>query len=62
MSAFKEMLGSQPGAAKSSLVIGLIVIVLVTLGAVYWALSGSYAVLFKDLEDRDAAAVVSDLE
>ena len=62
MSAFKEMLGSQPGAAKSSLVIGLIVIVLVTLGAVYWALSGSYAVLFKDLEDRDAAAVVSELE
>jgi len=62
MSAFKEMLGSQPGAAKSSLVVGLIVIVLVTLGAVYWALSGSYAVLFKDLEDRDAAAVVSELE
>ena len=62
MSTFKEILGAQPSSAKGSLVIGLIVIILVTLGAIYWALSTSYAVLFKDLEERDAAAVVSELE
>ena len=62
MSTLKEILGTQPGSAKSSLVIGLIIIILATFGAVYWALSGSYAVLFKDLEEQDAAAVVSELE
>ncbi|MGD8560456.1 MAG: flagellar basal-body MS-ring/collar protein FliF, partial [Gammaproteobacteria bacterium] len=62
MASFKEMFDSNSSATKNGLVIGFIVIVLVTLAAGYWLLSASYAVLFKDLEQQDAAAVVSELE
>ena len=62
MASFKEMFDSNSPSAKNGLVMGVIVIVLVTMGAAYWLLRENYAVLFKDLEPQDAAAIVSELE
>ncbi|MBV1787725.1 flagellar M-ring protein FliF [Marinobacterium sp. D7] len=48
--------------AKVSLLAGVIVILLVTIGGFLWVTSEDYQVLFSDLEARDAANLVAELD
>jgi len=62
MAFITDFFQSRSTSAKNGLIVGIIAIVLVTMGAVYWVLSDSYAVLFKDLEQQDAASIISELD
>ena len=62
MALFTDFLQSRSTSAKNGLIAGIIAIVLLTLGAVYWVLSDSYAVLFNDLEQQDAASIIRELD
>lgn len=54
--------GEVSGRNKVSLAIGVVAILALTLGAFYWLSQDKYNALFTDLEARDAAAVVAELE
>ncbi|MEE8058568.1 MAG: flagellar basal-body MS-ring/collar protein FliF [Pseudomonadales bacterium] len=47
---------------RGSMIGGVVLIVLLTVGAFFWLASEEYQVLFTDMEPRDAANVVSELE
>lgn len=49
-------------AAKVTLVIGLATIVAFMIGATFWLSQDSYETLFSDMEARDAAAIVAELD
>ncbi|MCW0037936.1 hypothetical protein OIO03_20785, partial [Acinetobacter baumannii] len=59
MTEFWEGLGR---GARTSLIAGLIAIVLGTAALAWWLLRADYQVLFSDLKPQDAAAMSSELD
>jgi len=47
---------------RTGAVVAVVLVVLISIGAGYWLLRTNYEVLFSDLDERDAAAIVADLK
>lgn len=57
-----EQWRSLTGSAKVGLAVGILVILGVLVGGALWILRDNYQVLFADLNERDAAAMVAELD
>ena len=58
----KDNLDNINPVSKTLLVIGIVLLAVATLGAIYWTLDNNYSVLFNKLDSRDAALIVEQLE
>lgn len=62
MSDWRDNFRSFGAGARTGLIGGLLLILILTGGLAYWALSTDYAVLFSDVDSREAATLVSKLD
>lgn len=62
MSDWRDNFRSLGTGAQTGLIGGLLLILILTGGIAYWALSTDYAVLFSDVDSREAATLVSKLD
>jgi flagellar M-ring protein FliF len=62
MASWKEMWDGLKREARVAIIIGTILIVFLAIWMVIWSFSTNYSVLFSNMEERDTAAVIAELE